>query len=302
MRKEVKNFPISFVKMYKYCGVKFARGTGLGNRLFPWARAIVFARNNNTSIIWPYWFHFRKASFLKGGIDYRTSLGKILLYKNFKNNGSYLSYYKKALTVLSNKKEINWFSGDGAFFSDLHDFQPLIKEELFKIAHPKVLSDLKEVEVPKIILNIRRGKDFSDAKVPEDFINKGGLRTPLSWFFLSLSQIREHAGQDIPALIISDGNSSDLAEILSLPGVSLAKTKTAIADLLLLSKAKIILGSGGSSFTAWGSFLSKATTLTIPGQSLQWFNISNNQTNHLVTTYDPNAPNSDLLKLINEKL
>lgn len=288
--------------MYKYCAVKFARGTGLGNRLFPWARAIIFASNNNKLILWPNWFHFRKASFLKGGINYRTSLGKILLYKNFKNNGSYSHKYKKTLIEIRNKKEINWFSGDGCFFSDLHDFQPLIKKELLKIAHPKVLADLEKVDVPKIILNIRRGKDFSDAKVPEDFIFKGGLRTPLSWFILSLSQIRAHAGDNIPALIISDGDSADLTEILSLPNVSLANTKTALADLLLLSKAKIILGSGGSSFTAWGSFLSKAITITIPGQSLQWFNISHNLANHLVTTYDPFKPDSDLLKLINEKL
>ena len=73
-------------------------------------------------------------------------------------------------------------------------------------------------------------------------------------------------------------------------------------NLVLLSDAKVILGSGGSSFTAWGSFLSKAITITIPGQSLQWFKVSNNLEKHLVTTYDPSAPDQDILKAINEKL
>ena len=288
--------------MYKYCGVKFNRGTGLGNRLFPWARCVLYAQQQHLPMLWPNWFHIRKASFLKGGIDYRTSLGKILLYNNFKPSAKYIQNIQKKSIKLTNDHEIKWFNGDGNFFSDLYDFHPLIKTELQQIAHPSIVSTLNQLDAPSIILNIRRGKDFLDAKVEADYINKGAIRTPLSWFISSLAQIREVAGHDVPALIISDGNMVDLKEVLALPNTSLARTKTAMADLLLMQNAKVILGSGGSSFTAWGSFLSKAVTLTIPGQSLQWFNITNDISTHYVGTYNPLSPELNILKLINEKL
>lgn len=288
--------------MFNYCGVKFKRGTGLGNRLFPWARCIIFSNEESKPMLWPNWFHFRKASFLKGGINYKNSLGKILLFKNFHNNGAYINTFKKYFIKRKYAKDIAWFSGDGDFFADLQNHHAFIKDELFKIVHPNVLRQANLIETPKIILNIRRGKDFSDAKDKSDYVLKGAIRTPLAWFKLSLLQIREMNGNDVPALIISDGNALDLQEILALPNVSLAKTNTAIADLVLLSDAKVILGSGGSSFTAWGSFLSKAITITIPGQSLQWFKVSNNLEKHLVSTYDPSVPDQDILKAINEKL
>ena len=288
--------------MSNYCGVKFKRGTGLGNRLFPWARCIIFGNKENKPMLWPNWFHLRKASFLKGGINYKNSLGKILLFKNFHNNGVYIDSLKKYFIKRKYDKDIAWFSGDGEFFSDLQDHHAFIREELFKIVHPDVLVQANKIEIPKIILNIRRGKDFSDAKDKSDYVLKGAIRTPLEWFKLCLLQIREMNGHDVPALIVSDGNALDLEEILTLPNVSLAKTSTAIADLILLSNAKVILGSGGSSFTAWGSFLSKAITLTIPGQSLQWFNISDDLEKHLVFTYDPSLPDKIILKAINEKL
>ncbi|MFN0293148.1 hypothetical protein [Pedobacter helvus] len=249
-------------------------------------------------MLWPNWFHFRKAPFLKGGIDYRKSFGKILLYDNFQSNGYYVDNPQKFFLKRKDNKTINWFSGDENFFADLYEHHELIRDELRSIASKNVLKNLAKIQDAKIILNIRRGKDFKDAQSAKDFTTKGAIRTPLNWFINTLKQIREVAGKDIPALIISDGNATDLKEILSLPNIALANTSSALADLLLLSKAKIILGSGGSSFTAWGSFLSKAITLTIPGQSLQWFKVSKDINQHLVDVYSPESPNEEHLDKI----
>jgi len=51
------------------------------------------------------------------------------------------------------------------------------------------------------------------------------------------------------------------------------KTRFALEDLLTLARAKVIIGSGGSSFTAWGAFLAQAHVITVQGQSLTWFNL-----------------------------
>ena len=48
----------------------------------------------------------------------------------------------------------------------------------------------------------------------------------------------------------------------------------------------MLLGSGGSSFSAWASFLSRAVTITHTGQSLQWFKLDGSG-DQCVTEFDP---------------
>jgi len=265
-------------------------------------------------MLMPNWFHIRKASFIRGGIDYKKSLGKILLYKNFCNPGEYIDGLQKFQITLKYEKVYEQqedkikgnalivFKGDLNFFEDLYDHCDFLRDELYRNLCPDLREVVNKTEVHPIVMNVRRGRDFKDAKSLSDYTNKGAIRTPLSWFLESLIQIREIKGQDVPALIISDGSSYDLQVLLNLPNVTLADSPTAITDLLLLSKAKLILGSGGSSFSAWGAFLSKAITLSIPGQSLQWFKVSRNINEHFVGTHDPKYPDKKILNLINEKL
>ena len=301
----------------QYCAVRFYRGTGLGNRLFPWARAVLFSHQYNIPILMPQWFHFRKAPFIKGGINYKDSIKKILLYNNFYNSGEYISGINKFKILHSHRSNINVirnpihtsagkcryvFEGDGNHFLDLSDFRELIKNKLWSMVHPKLKDYLKNFSVPPIVMNIRRGKDFREAIDPSDFFSKGALRTPLHWFKNSLHLIRKFMDEEIPALIITDGNQQDMKDLLKMPNVALANSPAAITDLLLLSRAKIILGSGGSSFSAWGSFLSGAATITIPGQSLQWFKINNNLAQQYVGTFDPLKSDKKILQAIYEKL
>ena len=51
----------------------------------------------------------------------------------------------------------------------------------------------------------------------------------------------------------------------------------AAADLWALSQARVILGSGGSTFTGWGSFLGGAPLALVPGQSLEWLGFHNHR-------------------------
>lgn len=284
--------------MYKYCSVKFNRGTGLGNKLFPWARCVIYAKNNNIKMLTVNWIQLRKASFVAGGIDYKVSLGKILLLGNFRHASTQLSMTESFFIRNFKNSKVKVFQGDGNFFDDLRTERDFIKTSLLAITNPRTLSQISEYKNFPIVLNIRRGKDFKDAKSEIDFLNEGGIRTPLSWFKNTLTAIRVFSGKNYPALIVSDGTENDLKELLTLPNTILAKTDKAIADLLLLSQAKILLGSGGSSFSAWGSFLSKAITLTIPGQNLQWFKISDDPIEHFIGIYDPKEQQKEILEKI----
>jgi hypothetical protein len=65
----------------------------------------------------------------------------------------------------------------------------------------------------------------------------------------------------------------------------------------VLSKAKILIASGGSSFSAWASFLGQMPTISHPGQSLSWFKI-NNRNGYYVGEFNPTSPPQPFLEQI----
>ena len=282
-----------------YTYPKFVRQTGIGNRLFPWARAYLFAKDHAVPIVWPNWVSFRRGPLLRGGVNWRDWPGKIYFFGNFKPDQTYVHGLRKQAVLRtgqfyseldlpqlqksrSTSSHILIFEGDRNHFADFEGRQAELKAALMSIASPRVVSELK-VSLPPIALNIRRGKDFRDARDPHEFQTKGGLRTPLEWFILTLQRVRSLVGSEIGAYVISDGDEVDLRPVLSLRNTVHIKTTTALADLLLISQARFLIASGGSSFSAWGAFLSGAPTLCISGQSFTWFKLSANR----VGVFDP---------------
>jgi hypothetical protein len=79
-----------------------------------------------------------------------------------------------------------------------------------------------------------------------------------------------------------------------LENVRLHRPGCAASDLLVLSQTKVLLGSGGSSFSAWASFFGEIPTVTIPGQSLTWFKLQH-KNGSFVGEFDPGHPNSSFL-------
>jgi hypothetical protein len=95
----------------------------------------------------------------------------------------------------------------------------------------------------------------------------------MEWFVESLSGIRDICGFDVPAFVVSDASDRALADLLHMEAVTRVDTGSAIGDLLVLSKARLLIASGGSSFSAWAAFLGQMPTVSYPGQSLGWFEI-----------------------------
>lgn len=69
-----------------YVKAQYCRNAGLGNKLFPWARAVVLSENYGYMMIDPIWFSPRGAAITRGGIDYKKALHKIWLLNNFKRD------------------------------------------------------------------------------------------------------------------------------------------------------------------------------------------------------------------------
>ena len=106
-------------------------------------------------------------------------------------------------------------------------------------------------------LNIRTGKDFIKAGSGK----KGYFLTEIDWFIHALKITRGKMG-NLPVIVVSDGGVKELAKILDEPATTFLKSGNAIEDLLVLSRSKVLLGSGNSSFSAWASFLGTMDTFS----------------------------------------
>jgi hypothetical protein len=175
----------------------------------------------------------------------------------------------------------------------------LIRSELEAITKPKWLSLAERNAGAVIGVNIRRGKDFKDATCADDYLHKGAIRTPLAWFCRSIIRVRNLIGSSAPAIVVSDGTERDLAPVLALPNISILRPGCAISDLHVLARTRVLIASGGSSFSAWASYLGQIPTLTIPGQSLAWFELRLTNGAYL-GGFDPDNPSPDIERQLTE--
>lgn len=257
---------------------EYSRHSGLGNKLFSWSRAKIFARRHQDyKMLEPIWFSPHGGAVTRGGIDYSRALRKIWLYGNFKRSNEELSRFRYWIQFrhLMQYKFV-WLkdaerhtlgghvvfakSGTGAEGHDFSEFEgesEFLLRSLYEITPGgKAALDRRIVDSSFIGVNIRCGNDFVSGTDKVGF-----QKTRVSWFCYALKEVRMRYG-DLPAVIVSDGGPSQLAEILKEPNVTLLDSKTAIADLLTLAAAKVLLGSGNSSFSAWASFLGEMDTFT----------------------------------------
>lgn len=264
---------------------------GLGNRLFPWARCLIFSRVNNIPMLSTFWPQFKIGELFRGESNFRfyTDL--------FKNNKKDITGLKKiwakiALPKMPEPKELTQatcrketlyvFKGCSDCFRRLNEWDELIRGELRAITKKKWLSNNNNCD-EVIGMHIRMG----------DFI-KIGLKTPLSWFAESLQAIRKAVGSPVKAEVFSDGTEKELKPLLDFDNVCLIRGKSAISDLWALSRAKVLIASGGSSFSAWAVFLEQMPVISRPGHSLEWFGVKSKK-KYYIGEFNPNHPNDSFL-------
>lgn len=184
------------------------------------------------------------------------------------------------------------FSGYGEYFGPLVGHHTFLREKLWNIVHPARLAEIQKETADPIGIHVRLG-DFRVAKSAEELFQSGGIRTPIDWFVECLRYVRACIGHTTPAFIVSDGSNEELARLLSEGNVRRIETGSAIGDMLLLSKASVIVGTGGSSFNAWAAYLDQTPLLTVPGQDAAWFKLRH-PNGAFVGVFDPANPSPDL--------
>lgn len=250
-------------------------GAGLGNILFTYARAVVFAKEHNLQVIWPTWFSFKLGPVLRREMDKRFYND---LFDN--NNGSIGGLRKMALLATKKKvpeaekrnlgelrDTIIEFTGfEGCFEEILYD-SAVVYEDLKKILKEKNKKPLEVDFSDAIGVHIRLG-DFG--RVPEAEVKAGrhDSSLPIYWYSKMIEEIRKAAEREIKAYIFSDGTQEELEPVLKLPNVERITFGSSIADIIGLSRFPLFVASG-SSFSMWARYLGRMSTICYPNQIKQ---------------------------------
>jgi len=250
-------------------------GAGLGNIMFTWARAAVFARDHHCRMIWPTW------PSLKLGPVLRRERDKRFYGDLFVSGKQDIAGLKKLWKLLcctripeTEKESISLqdetiveFSGfEGCFAEILYDHE-YVREVVIDHLAKKNRKPLEDRLDRAVGIHVRLG-DFG--RVPEQEVKAGrhDSALPIQWYVSMAEQIRKYAGEDIPVYVFSDGTDEELQPLLELPGVERKGYGTSIADIMALSCFPLLVASG-SSFSMWARYLGRANCICYPNQRKQ---------------------------------
>lgn len=250
-------------------------GNGLGNLMFTWARALSAAERHGWGIVWPTWGSFKPKNWRVNPYDHRTYTDL------FRPTDRYVSGWRKPLTLARRRwvseaqalaggappGSIVQFRGMEDKFAPFRDDHGLVYRELLAIARPQHLAALSEADPAPIAIHVRRG-DFVQQARYEDMLEVDNSVLPLDWYIDALRAARAAAGREVRAAVFSDGSAEELAALLEQPGVRRADYGSGLADMLGLSRARLLIASG-STFSMWGSYLGQVPTIWHPKKLLQ---------------------------------
>ena len=289
------------------------RGSGLGNRLFPWSRYRIFAEFNTGASIAPIWMRPAVGQLWRGGISYRDYLRQLVLFGLFRKRDDELGVIVGNLSAIGAVRVAEpmdpataistaaypgrdvkvVFEGYERYFRPLNGWDEFLLRELratAKSAYRNMADEWGEIPVG---ICVRCGNDF---KAPEGDCArlKPGERTPVPWFTQSLALIRRVVGRPVRAFVVSDGTRHQLRELLEMEDVVFVRPGCAISDLLALARARVLLVSGSSSFCAWASFLGQMPSISHAGQPLADWGIEP-RCGQYMGEFDPQNPDLTFL-------
>ncbi len=196
------NYTFASLGKLESLGIRLG-GAGLGNILFPWATALVYAKNNNLQRIQTTWKNLKIGTFLRKERDKR-------MYMDLFTGDDGISGFKK-FWLLNFTNQVKYFSDMDSLFEPFKDDHVFVKSELLNIINPHYVKNAREFNNNSIAIHIRMG-DFINSD-NEDVLRKGdwNYRLPIQWHKNIINKIRE--ASDMPIYIFSDAENTELKEI-----------------------------------------------------------------------------------------
>jgi hypothetical protein len=235
---------------------------GLANKLILWAKAFIVAKEREIPL---YVFHWNRLAIR----DFLRRERRTRFYcRFFKSDGVFKWYWiitsffraKQTVepgTIASGRNEARVLilkpEAGIVDFSILKEHRDDIVQAFGSILKASIKHSVSELTPPIIGVHIRRG----------DFLSNQ-MALPMSYYKDRIMQIRKLAECSLSTTIFSDGEESQLQEVLSLPDVTLASNRNDLFDLMQLSKSRIIVPTLGSTFSYWAAFLSDGAIIHHP--------------------------------------
>ena len=255
--------------------------SGLGNMLFPWARAELFARASGARILAPVWTSARIGPYL------RREPVKRLYYGFFRAPNHERGVSRMMIAALgrriaetqiaaqmpglasAGRPNIVVFSGLGNLFTPLFGAQHFIRDRLWTMSKPKMRSSGAVYGDRFIGMHVRRGDITRQGFTPER-LKTVGQYTPISWFVSMAQAVRSNPElRPLPIVVFSDGSEAEIAPLRTVENVVIHQRRSALEDLWTLSHANLLFASGFSTFSMWASYLGGGPTIYAPGKIQQ---------------------------------
>jgi hypothetical protein len=256
-------------------GVSFALlpVAGLGNKLSVWAKAAVFAHQHRIPLVVAGWSWPRPRALLRGGRGERQyrryfvpryselarAIASIAVMRRVVAEPAVSEDLQLRNAVYVFNKRPHWSD----YFGAIREHRELVRELLYSELAPATRTALETSLRPCVAVHIRCG-DFRNLRPDEDFAKVGGVRTPLSYFEALIGQIRARRQDNLPVTLFSDGTDAELAPLLALPNVTRSRASNDVVELLLMSRASLIVSAAGSTFSLWSGFLADAPLIMHP--------------------------------------
>ena len=234
-------------------------GPGLGNLFFPWARAVVASEKYKIPIIYPTWPQIKFGPIIRRESDRRNYINL------FTHNNSYISGYKKIyyrmffkhkseeelynihINSIDNFKNVIFnIEGLGNYF------KPILK------SNNLIFSELKSI-LSNYNFNNRNDNYIGVHLRYGDFISTN-QNTEHDFYVNILKQIRTKFS-NYPIRIFSDGNYKEFKWAIEDFNAYHVKSKSAISDILDMSRSNLLIGTANSTYSAWASFLGRMPVL-----------------------------------------
>jgi hypothetical protein len=254
---------------------------GLGNKLLVWARALVFAHQFGLTLYVSGWSDIKIGPYLRGERSKRQYWGyfedsaapsflRRLLFSflyQIQHEPELDSHQPASIRVLNQLYLFDTVPSWQDYFKGLRGQEELVRSAFNTIIKHRYREHLKRENWPVIGVHIRRS-DFRELSPGESVGENCNVRTPIEYYLNVIFELRKIAGRTLPVTVFTDGRAEDVAEILALPAVFMAKPNPDILDLLLMSKSKCLVTSAGSTFSYWAAYLSDGPVITHPAHAI----------------------------------
>lgn len=252
---------------------------GLGNLLFPWARAEAFRKRHGVPMLAPQWVQPRLGTFLRRETDKR-------IYVRMFRNDAYIAGLRKYL-ILARATVIDWYDAEAFMASSeaANSSRPFVVrfwryEDWFKgvdherehvcrrlwtITAPRIKHVLAQTPTDfEIAVHVRRGDKPTLAYGQSYPTDSPNYAVADEWFIEAIEQARAVLGKEARVKVFSDARPGQIAKILAHPGVSLAPPNPALVDIYMMARCKVLIPTSGSSFSAWSQFIGGMPAIWYP--------------------------------------